>query len=419
MFLKQGRRTYLADEQLKFHTGDLTQMPNRFTVALDLAKRNHVARILDTTTGEMSRPIKVPVTQEGFEAFDKALTSYSPDPAQFLIGCEATGHYGETLLRRLQDQGYVVTRLNPAQVVQFRRGLGRKAKTDVLDAEALAQQLAITKVRPDEPVHQTQRSLQRMTRLRLDFVEEQGRWINRVRGLLNQAFPELAGLLKKLTRQMSLQLLEQFPSPQSLVEINGADLTQVVRQASRGQKGERFAHKLKDAAASSIGLSDQWLETELRITIRQFITVTDNIKSLEQEIKALTSQLLAEYSQELGLQTPLTIKSFPYGGYLSLGTILAELGSLDRFHSLKHLLSYFGWCPNTKESGETQSPHPPMSHQGNRFMRRVLWLLAVGIVRTVPEYQAYYQKRLEDGKNRMKTLVAVGRKLLSVIFAIL
>ena len=394
-------------------------MQKRFIVALDLAKRNHVARILDTQAGEMSRAIKIAVNREGFDTFDQVLATYSTDPADFLVGCEATGHYGETLLRRLQDQGYAIVRLNPAQVVQFRRGLGRKAKTDALDADAMARQLAVTDSKPDQPVDQTQRSLQRMTRLRLDFVEEQGRWINRVRGLLNQVFPELEGVLTKLTRPMSLKLLSQFPSPQILIDISLTELTQVVRQASRGQKGERFAQKLKTAAETSIGLADPWLQTELRLTVQQLITVTDNIKLLEQEITALTDQLLHEYSQALALETPLTIKSFPYGSHLSLGTVLAELGSLHRFCSLKHLLSYFGWCPNTKESGETRSPHPPMSHQGNRFMRRVLWMLAVGVVRVVPEYQAYYQKRQEDGKNHMKTIVAVGRKLLSVIYAIL
>ena len=394
-------------------------MQKRFIVALDLAKRTHVARILDTETGKMSQAIKITVNQEGFESFDQILATYSTTPADFLVGCEATGHYGETLLRRLQNQGYAIVRLNPAQVVQFRRGLGRKAKTDALDAEAMARQLAVTQSQPDQAVDQTQRSLQRMTRLRLDFVEEQGRWINRVRGLLNQVFPELEEVLTKLTQPMSLKLLAQFPSPQSLQKVSLTDLTQAVRQASRGQKGEKFAQKLKTAAENSVGLTDPCLQTELQLTLQQLMTVTDHIKRLEQEIIALTDQWLQEYSQALALETPLTIKSFPYGSHLSLGTILAELGSLQRFSSLKHLLSYFGWCPNTQESGQSHSPHPPMSHQGNRFMRRVVWMLAVGVIRAVPEYQAYYQKRQEAGKNPMKTMVAVGRKLLSVIYAIL
>jgi transposase len=60
-----------------------------------------------------------------------------------------------------------------------------------------------------------------------------------------------------------------------------------------------------------------------------------------------------------------------------------------------------------------------MSRKGNRFARRILWMLAVGAVRRVPEYHSYYQQRVAEGKSRMKTLIAVGRKLLCAIFAIL
>jgi len=147
--------------------------------------------------------------------------------------------------------------------------------------------------------------------------------------------------------------------------------------------------------------------------------VRENVQSLEREIARLTEQLLQERSAELEVDEALTIESFPIGTHLSIGTLLAEIGAVDRFPTIKHLLSYFGWCPNTKESGSSKSPHPKMSHQGNRFVRRILWMLSVAAVRWVPEYRDYYQRRLAAGKNKMKTIVAVGRKLLSVMFAIL
>lgn len=391
----------------------------RLTVALDLAKKTHVGRILDTTTGEMSQAIDIPVNEAGFAQFEAILAGYSGDPEDFLIGCEATGHYGETLLRRLQNQSYDIVRFNPAQVVQFRRGLGRKAKTDALDADVIARQLAVVDVVIEEKVHQTQRALQRMTRLRLDFVEEQGRWVNRVRGLLNQVFPELEFLLKKLLNPTSLAILTHFPTPRQVGEATLEEMGALLRQASHGQKGVSLAQAIKRSARHSVGLSDPWLETELNLCTAQLVVVSDNIKKLEGEIERLTEQLLTEYSDQLGLAEPLTIASFPNGTHLSLGTILAEIGAVERFQSLKQLLSYFGWCPNTRESGASQSPHPKMSRQGNRFLRRMLWMLSLSAVRFVPEYQVYYQRRLAAGKNKMKTLVAVGRKLLSVIFAIL
>ena len=52
-------------------------------------------------------------------------------------------------------------------------------------------------------------------------------------------------------------------------------------------------------------------------------------------------------------------------------------------------------------------------------MRRIIWLLAVGAVRHPGPYRDYFDRRTAAGKNKMDSLVAVGRKLLTTIYAIL
>lgn len=392
---------------------------NEYTVALDLGKKHHVASIFRTKDGELQQTLRVQVSQAGFAGLERVLQSYSCDPADFIVGCESTGHVGETLLARLKASDYMIVRMNPTQVVQFRRGLGRRAKTDELDAEAMALQLAVTDFVPEQQVTETVRCLQRMTRLRLDFIEEQGRWVNRVRALINQIYPEVELLLKDITKPTALAILTNYPSRRSLAEASPRKLTRIVEKASRGGKGRAYAKELISIARSSVGLDYPWLEAELRLVLKQLLSVLENIQSLELEIATLTEQLLRERSEKLAVDEPLTLGSFPIGTHLSIGTLLAEIGDVDRFPSVKHLLSYFGWCPNTKESGASRSPNPRMSHQGNRFVRRIVWMLSIAAVRWVPEYRDYYQRRVAKGKNKMKTVVAVGRKLLSVIFAIL
>jgi transposase len=399
--------------------GNLMTVAYKYTVALDLGKKHHVASIFDTESGEQQQSVKVHVNKAGFSMLEGVLQTYSSESGDFLVGCESTGHVGETLLRRLQAAGYTVVRMNPTQVVQFRRGLGRRAKTDKLDAEAMALQLAVTDFVPEQVASDTARTLQRMTRLRLDFVEEQGRWVNRVRALVNQIYPEVEELLGKITTSTALAVLTNYPSRLLLAEAPLAELIKVIEQASRKNKGETYARTLQKTASQSVGLNDPWLTTELETVLRQLLTVRENIQSLEREIAELTEQLLLERSVELEVEEPLTLDSFPIGTHLSIGTLLAEIGSVARFPTIKHLLSSFGWCPNTKESGSSSSPHPKMSHQGNRFVRRILWMLSVAAVRWVSEYRDYYHRRVAAGKNKMKTIVAVGRKLLSVIFAVL
>ena len=60
-----------------------------------------------------------------------------------------------------------------------------------------------------------------------------------------------------------------------------------------------------------------------------------------------------------------------------------------------------------------------MSHAGNRYVRRVLWMVAIMAVNNVPEYHEYLQRRTAAGKKKMHTIVAVGRKILSVFYAVL
>ena len=99
------------------------------------------------------------------------------------------------------------------------------------------------------------------------------------------------------------------------------------------------------------------------------------------------------------------------------GEVLSEIGDIQRFPSLKQFLSHFGWCPKTRQSGGLE--HPRMSHAGNPYVRRMVWLLAVRSVRLVPAYRDYFQKRTAVGKKKMNSLVAAGRKILSAIYAIL
>ena len=89
------------------------------------------------------------------------------------------------------------------------------------------------------------------------------------------------------------------------------------------------------------------------------------------------------------------------------------------YASAKHFLSHFGWCPTDTQSGQYKDAHPRLSRAGNRFVRRVVWMLAVGAVRNPGPYRDYFLRRTLAGKNKMDTLVAVGRKILTTIYAIL
>ena len=116
---------------------------------------------------------------------------------------------------------------------------------------------------------------------------------------------------------------------------------------------------------------------------------------------------------------PFNPQDFPLGHISSIATIIAEIGDIHRFRTLKQFLSHLGWCPCSFQTGNYRSEHPRMTHAGNKYIRRLIWMLSIVAIRIVPRYRVYFERRVREGKAKMRILVAVGRKLLSVFYAIL
>jgi transposase len=78
-------------------------------------------------------------TPEGFTTFHTALATTGIAPSATLLVLEATGSYWVTLAVYLHQAGYAVSVVNPAHAHAFAKSLPRRAKTDALDAQLLAQ----------------------------------------------------------------------------------------------------------------------------------------------------------------------------------------------------------------------------------------------------------------------------------------
>jgi transposase len=186
-----------------------------------------------------------------------------------------------------------------------------------------------------------------------------------------------------------------------------AVLTAVAEKTSRRQvRGAQIA-TLQEQARASVGLRDgAALGTEIRVLARRILGLNEEIAQAEETIAAEFAAL------------GYTPEQFPAGGPVALATILAEAGDIRRFPSAKRFLAHFGWCPRDRQSGQYKQTHPRLAKAGNRNVRQVIWMLAVGIVRHPGPYHDYFVGRTAAGKNKMDSLIAVGRKLLTTIYAI-
>jgi transposase len=109
-----------------------------------------------------------------------------------------------------------------------------------------------------------------------------------------------------------------------------------------------------------------------------------------------------------------------YGiGFITAATVLAELGDLRRFRKGRQLTAMAGLSPRRGESGASVRKKTRVCKQGSSWVRRALYLPVVAAVRGETELSAFYHRLIGAGKSPKAALVAVMRKILLVMRAIL
>lgn len=95
-------------------------------------------------------------------------------PADCLVVCEATGGYESTLLAAVAAAGIPAHRADARKVKAFIRSLGRLAKTDIIDARALARygQERHAELARWQPAPHVREDLRTLTRLRTQLVRQ-------------------------------------------------------------------------------------------------------------------------------------------------------------------------------------------------------------------------------------------------------
>lgn len=381
----------------------------KYHVGVDVSKGKHKACIHNLSQDSYSGVFSIAIDRPGFEKFRGTLEKLSPNKEDFLIGIEATGNYGVTLAYFLLSHGYPVVEINPYRANQFRKALGKKAKTDRIDARSLAALLSLENHKPLSLPDPILDNLRELTRFRADMVKDRTALVNQLHETLSTLFPELATLFSQLDSPTSLALLVAYPGPDYICHGGEVKVRETLANASRGRMGEVIANALIEGARGSVGVLQRQpaLATKISILGERILSLNGAIEKVEKQIEDLFRQL------------PYKPKDFPVGGIPSLAALISEIEDVHRFPTLKQFLSHFGWCPQSFQTGNYRREHPRMSHAGNKYVRRLVWMLSVVSVRTVPRYHAYFQRRVKEGKPKMDILVAVGRKLLSVFYAIL
>lgn len=91
---------------------------------------------------------------------------------------------------------------------------------------------------------------------------------------------------------------------------------------------------------------------------------------------------------------------------------------MQGFDNAKQLSCYCGVVPFGRSSGSSVRHKPAVSPYANKELKSLLHLGALSAIQNDPELRAYYNRKVREGKDKMKVINAVRNKLVHRIFAV-
>ena len=385
--------------------------PARYVVGLDVGSERCTVGALTPDKRVVLKAFEFANAGPGFDRLHQKLAQLGCAPEEVVVGLEATGRYWENVYYFLQQQGYRLVLLHPAQTHHFAQRRGLRAKTDKLDAVTIARVLLSDDARPAYVPNELTATYRELVRLHSNLSDEAARYKNEIQDLLVVLFPEFTQVFKDPTRKTALAVLRAYPGAQAIASVGEAPIAVILAATAPRNYGPATAQRLvtlaKRSSASPVAVAARG--RSLAILADQLTHTQVNIAELEREIE----QLLRRDGGATGLQ------SVPEFGPKTVAVLRAELGEVERFQRSAQVVAYAGLDITVKESGKWKGQRK-LSKRGSGELRRTLYLTAMRCVRREGSaFGAYYQALGARGLKGNAALVAVMRKMLVVAYHLL
>ena len=141
--------------------------------------------------------------------------------------------------------------------------------------------------------------------------------------------------------------------------------------------------------------------------------LSKHIESIEKEM-----QKIIKSDELLNMQFKLIISIKGVGKQTAL-FIIAYSHGFTKFKTWRKFASYCGIAPFPNSSGTSIRGRTKVSNLANKKIKSLFDLCAKSAIQHSPEMKTFYNKRVDEGKNKMSTINIVRNKLLSRIFAVI
>ena len=138
------------------------------------------------------------------------------------------------------------------------------------------------------------------------------------------------------------------------------------------------------------------------------------------QLQALTKKIkaFAAKAPKREKEARQVIKTAPGVGFVTAEVVLSELGDVSRFRNAKAVCAYAGLVPAVRQTGGKRSKDLAITKQGSGLLRWALVESAWRLVGSNRKWSALFA-RLRKRSGDKRAIVAVARKLLCVLYAML
>lgn len=307
------------------------------------------------------------------------------------VAIESTGIYHIPTYTILEGKVETIV-ANPLQIKHIP---GRK--NDDIDSEWIAEVCLNGQIKPSYIPCREIRDIRELTRTHVKLTQTRTVLKNKVHKILQRAGVQISGVLTDIFGKSGIIILNGI--------MNGKSIEQIFNEL----KDKRIKNKkaeIKDAIRGELSQNDIFVIKEC----------LETVKFLDAKIEDFDSRIFQSLT---GMQTKLELlMSIPGIGFTIAATAIAEIGDIKVFPKPKNLVSWSGLAPAVNESaGKSSNGH--ITKHGNKYLRTILVQAANSIAIGKPNKLKFFYQRIKSKKGHKKAIVALARKLASIIHHLL
>ncbi|MBF8377783.1 IS110 family transposase [Alicyclobacillus mali] len=308
------------------------------------------------------------------------------------VAMESTGVYWKPIYNLLEDQGLEILVVNAQHIKQVP---GRK--TDVKDAEWIAQLLQHGLLKGSYIPSREQRELRELIRYRKSLIRERASEVNRLQKVLEGANIKLASVASNVLGVSGRAILEEL--------IAGNTNEQDMAALAKG----RLRNKTKELEQALKGIVRPHQRKLMAIQLQHI----DELDELIEEVSAEIERRMHPFDEDLA-----RLEGIPGVGRKAAEMIVAEVGlDMNRFPTAAHLASWAGLCPRNHESAGKR--YSGKTRKGNGWLRETMVECARAAARSKNTRLSARYHRIAARRGTKRAAVALAHTLLIIVYHLL